>query len=54
MQGNKFSGAPPGLNWVRRLDPRTNLCLLMASFVLVLLPESPQVVALICGWATGP
>ena len=46
MQGNKFSGAPPGLNWVRRLDPRTKLCLLMASFVMVLLPESPQVVAL--------
>ena len=46
MQGNKFSEAPPGLNWVRRLDPRTKLCLLMASFVMVLLPESPQVVAL--------
>jgi energy-coupling factor transport system permease protein len=47
MQGNKFSEAPPGLNWVRRLDPRTKLCLLMASFVMVLLPESPQVVALV-------
>ena len=46
MQGNKFSGAPPALTWVRRLDPRTKLCLLMASFVMVLLPESPQVVAL--------
>ena len=46
MQENKFSGAPPGLNWVRRLDPRTKLCLLMASFVMVLLPESPQVVVL--------
>ena len=46
MQGNKFFEAPPGLNWVRRLDPRTKLCLLMASFVMVLLPESPQVVAL--------
>ena len=46
MQGNKFSEALPGLNWARRLDPRTKLCLLMASFVLVLLPESPQVVAL--------
>ena len=46
MQGNKFSEAPPGLNWVRLLDPRTKLCLLMASFVMVLLPESPQVVAL--------
>ena len=46
MQGNKFSGAPPGLDWVRGLDPRTKLCLLMASFVMVLLPESPQVAAL--------
>jgi energy-coupling factor transport system permease protein len=46
MQGNKFSASPPDLNWVRRLDPRTKLCLLMASFVMVLLPESPQVVAL--------
>ena len=46
MQGNKFSGAPPGLNWVRRLDPRTKLLLLAASFVMVLLPESPQVAAL--------
>ncbi len=46
MQANKFPGAPPGLNWVRRLDPRTKLFLLLASFVMVLLPESPQVVAL--------
>jgi len=46
MQGNKFSGAAPGLSWVRRFDPRTKLCLLMASFVMVLLPESPQLVAL--------
>jgi energy-coupling factor transport system permease protein len=46
MQGNKFSKVAPDLNWVRRLDPRTKLCLLMASFVMVLLPESPQVVAL--------
>lgn len=46
MQGNKFSGAPAALTWVRRLDPRTKLGLLLASFVLVLLPESPQVVAL--------
>jgi energy-coupling factor transport system permease protein len=47
MQGNKFSGAPAALTWVRRLDPRTKLCLLMASFVMVLLPESPKVVALV-------
>jgi energy-coupling factor transport system permease protein len=46
MQGNKFSGVPASLDWVRRLDPRTKLCLLMSSFVMVLLPESPQVAAL--------
>jgi energy-coupling factor transport system permease protein len=46
MQGNKFSGAPPALTWVARLDPRTKLGLLLASFGLVLLPESPQVVVL--------
>jgi energy-coupling factor transport system permease protein len=31
---------------VRRLDPRTKLFLLVAGFVMALLPESPQVVAL--------
>jgi energy-coupling factor transport system permease protein len=46
MQGNKTSGASQGLNWVRRLDPRTKLLLLLASFVMVLLPESPQMAAL--------
>jgi energy-coupling factor transport system permease protein len=46
MQGNNYvqGQAPPG--WVRRLDPRTKLLLLAAGFVMVLLPESPQVVAL--------
>ena len=47
MQGNKFSGAPPGLNWVRRLDPRTKLFRLVASFVMVLLPDSPRVATLV-------
>jgi energy-coupling factor transport system permease protein len=46
MQGNKFPGAPPGPNWVRRLDPRTKLFLLAASFAMVLLPQSPGAVAL--------
>jgi energy-coupling factor transport system permease protein len=46
MQGNKFSGVAPDSNWVRRLDPRTKLLLLAASFAMVLLPESPGVVAL--------
>jgi len=38
--------ASPVLNWVHRLDPRTKLFLLATSFVMVLLPESPQVTAL--------
>jgi hypothetical protein len=39
MQGNKFAAAPPGLNRMRRLDPRTKLCLLLASLVMVLVSE---------------
>jgi energy-coupling factor transport system permease protein len=46
MQANNPSRAPADLTWVHRLDPRTKLCLLVASFVMVLLPQSPQVVAL--------
>jgi len=34
------------LTWLHRLDPRTKLVLLAANFVIVLLPESPQVVVL--------
>jgi energy-coupling factor transport system permease protein len=46
MQGNNLSEAQAHLTWVHRLDPRTKLLLLAASFVMVLLPESPQAVAL--------
>jgi energy-coupling factor transport system permease protein len=46
MQGNNLSGAQARLTWIHRLDPRTKLVLLVASFVMVLLPESPQVVFL--------
>ncbi len=46
MQGNNLSKAPTHLTWMHRLDPRTKLLLLVASFIMVLLPESPQVVAL--------
>jgi energy-coupling factor transport system permease protein len=46
MQGNNLSGAPAPLIWIQRLDPRTKLLLLAISFVMVLLPQSPQVVAL--------
>ena len=46
MQGNNLSGAQARLTLIHRLDPRTKLLLLTASFVMVLLPESPQAVAL--------
>jgi energy-coupling factor transport system permease protein len=46
MQGNNFPGSRSDLTQIHRLDPRTKLFLLVASFVMVLLPESPQVVAL--------
>ncbi len=40
MQGNNLSG-----NLIRRLDPRTKLALLLLSFVMVLLPQGPALVA---------
>lgn len=46
MQGNNLSEAQTHLTWIHRLDPRTKLLLLVASFAMVLLPESPQVVFL--------
>ncbi|HZE22258.1 MAG TPA: energy-coupling factor transporter transmembrane component T, partial [Desulfobaccales bacterium] len=46
MQGNNFLGVHPAPTLIHRLDPRTKLFLLAASFVVVLLPESPQVVVL--------
>ena len=46
MQGNNLSRASAPLSWIHRLDPRTKLLLLVASLVMVLLPESPQVVFL--------
>jgi energy-coupling factor transport system permease protein len=56
MQGNNLSQAPAHLTWIHRLDPRTKLLLLVTSFVMVLLPESPQVVfiatLLVLGQAT--
>jgi energy-coupling factor transporter transmembrane protein EcfT len=46
MQGNNLSQAPARLTGMHRLDRRTKLLLLVASFIMVLLPENPQVVAL--------
>jgi energy-coupling factor transport system permease protein len=47
MQGNNLPGPSQSPTWVHRLDPRTKLLLLLISFVMVLLPESPQVVAVV-------
>jgi len=46
MQGNNLSGPPGPPTGIHCLDPRTKLLLLAVSFVMVLLPESPYVVAL--------
>jgi energy-coupling factor transport system permease protein len=47
MQGNNLPGPSHTLTWIHRLDPRTKLILLLVSFVMVLLPESPRVVILV-------
>jgi hypothetical protein len=47
MQGNNLSGAQAPFTCIHRLDPRTKLPLLAASFVMVQLPKSPLVVALV-------
>jgi energy-coupling factor transport system permease protein len=44
MQENYPS--PPAVTLVHGLDPRTKLALLGASFVMVLLPQQPEIVAL--------
>jgi energy-coupling factor transport system permease protein len=46
MQGNNTSAGASEDNIIRRLDPRTKLALLLISFVMVLLPQGPAVVAL--------
>jgi energy-coupling factor transport system permease protein len=46
MQGNNNSGPTSEGNIIQRLDPRTKLALLLISFVSVLLPQRPEVVAL--------
>jgi len=54
MQGNNLTGVHTPLTWIHRLDPRTKLLLLAISFVMVLLPESPLVVALAAPVPLGP
>jgi energy-coupling factor transport system permease protein len=46
MQGNNTSGNPRAGNLIHCLDPRTKLALLLISFIIVLLPQGPAVVAL--------
>ncbi|MCL4503433.1 MAG: energy-coupling factor transporter transmembrane protein EcfT [Deltaproteobacteria bacterium] len=46
MQENNTNGGALAGNIIRRLDPRTKLALLLMSFVMVLLPQRPAVVAL--------
>ena len=46
MQGNNAKSESSGRNLIRRLDPRTKLALLLLSFVIVLLPQKPALVAL--------
>jgi energy-coupling factor transport system permease protein len=46
MQGNNTSGNPRPGDLIHCLDPRTKLALLLISFVIVLLPQRPAVVAL--------
>jgi energy-coupling factor transport system permease protein len=45
MQGNNLPGATSASSLVHRLDPRTKLALMLASFIMVLLPQRPEVVA---------
>ena len=46
MKANNSSDDAPGRNIIQRLDPRTKLALLLVSFVAVLLPQRPAMVAL--------
>ena len=45
MQANNPSGSQGPATLIHRLDPRTKLGLLLVSFIMVLLPQRPEVVA---------
>ena len=47
MQANHANGDTSGRHIIQRLDPRTKLVLLLMSFVAVLLPQRPALVALV-------
>ncbi len=46
MQGNIPNGGENPTGLIGRLDPRTKLGLLLASFIMVLLPQRPEIVGL--------
>jgi energy-coupling factor transport system permease protein len=46
MQENNLAPAKSRPTLIRRLDPRTKLALLLASFLMVLLPQRPEVAGL--------
>jgi len=46
MQANYPTWADSGVTVIHRLDPRTKLALLLASFIMALLPERPAVAGL--------
>ncbi len=47
MQVNIINAAAGAGNFIRRLDPRTKLALLLVSFIIILLPQRPAVVGLV-------
>ena len=46
MQANSLNPAGSGPGLIHRLDPRTKLALLLASFIMAILPEAPAVAGL--------
>ncbi len=49
MQENSPEPAGPGRTLIHRLDPRTKMILLLVSFIMAILPESPAVAGLAAG-----
>jgi energy-coupling factor transport system permease protein len=49
MQENFLQAAGSGGTLVHRLDPRTKMALLLASFIMAILPERPAVAGVVAG-----
>jgi energy-coupling factor transport system permease protein len=49
MQANSLHPDDSGPTLIHRLDPRTKLALLLASFIMAILPEAPAVAGLAAG-----